>query len=832
MLNNPGFEGGETTQAPLVFDLDGNPIDCVRRGEDNLPEGWLAWFIWDERVPWDLQNQVGHAQPETRKAPHKERILEGASGWVMYTFYRIHRGGLLQQVEAVVGRKYRFTIANHAWSSNSDDALHSEGAGRKAFYALCSEVDKFDSEGLLNYQARVGIDPTGGKDPFSEDVVWGPWAASYNAHHDLPSVEVVAENTQITVFTEHSFRWPFKHCDAYYDWARLEEFVGTPSPAVFKGPKLFPHAVGEGGTYDAAKYMVQHDCPFRYIKVYAPKPEDIEAARNLKKLSPTSKIILRLGQGVSSVPNVEGPDFEGSAQAYMDNILPLVEEYPEISYLELWNEQDPIFHVQMARFAVECMKIAEQRGLKLAVMSYSTGVPENEEWRAIWEQTDFFPVAKAGRHLLSLHAYSRTRHPEETQYNLLRPTWLYEHLLIPNDCVIPFVYTEYNICEHGDTGIWHHPEFPTVDSLLTEWMAADELLSQMWYCEGAALYSFGMCEEDYKLDTIWQPLCDRLLSVKDRKNAEPGESESYDRYVIMADPTYMSEDQITKSYLRGRQELRTVTPSWQDAVQVPRPKEWRTNTVDAGPMPKDMQPAYLEYVTNRDPYTRLVFTPEPLYGAGGYRQGDVPWGNIRLGGSPYTMATSGCLVTSITNQLIRFRPDLTPETLVRWLNSHEGFTSDGRLKMYKIEEFLPGLKLVNFKKWATQSATQPVAQPADLSQVRDGLRHGPVIIQVDYKPGTPEVNAHWVLIVEDLGDDFLLVDPINGEKVSLMEKYGREDLAHSVCGLADYRFLPTAGEDEVPVTTLIGFNDPGATGAFNWLSGIGRPSLLVIPTML
>jgi len=196
---------------------DGTPVDTIARGEDNPPAGWGIWYVWDD-VPWDPNNDVGLARPETRYAPHAERVLEGETGYLMFSFYRVHHGGLVQRIEDLEpGVRYTFTIGNHAWASNLDEPLQSEGADGP-FFARVEDI-KSDANAPNYYQARVGIDPTGGLSPFGDAVVWGASATSLNAYHDLPAVSAVAQSERATLFTEHLFRWPFKHCDAYYDGA-------------------------------------------------------------------------------------------------------------------------------------------------------------------------------------------------------------------------------------------------------------------------------------------------------------------------------------------------------------------------------------------------------------------------------------------------------------------------------------------------------------------------------------------------------------------------------------------------------------------------------------
>jgi len=223
--------------AVFVFNEAGERVDTVARGEDNPPEAWAIWYTWD--------SDSGHAQPETHYALHDERVLEGESGFKMVTFYRIHHGGLLKRIDATPGATYSLTIGSHAWASGDDEPLTSDDADGP-FYALTDDLlaDPETTDSLLNYRARVGIDPTGGLTPFGENVVWGKYATIYNAYRDLPTVKAVALGARITLFTEHSFQWASKHCDAYYDRAILGVSQITP---IY--PSFFPPRVQYDRTY-------------------------------------------------------------------------------------------------------------------------------------------------------------------------------------------------------------------------------------------------------------------------------------------------------------------------------------------------------------------------------------------------------------------------------------------------------------------------------------------------------------------------------------------------------------------------------------------------------
>ncbi len=221
LLQNPGFEDGwwRKTHTGQEF------------GEIFVPEGWVAFWKEGKPVPHDPSNDIGYGRPEmhviNREPPFLDpmRIHKGERAFKLFTFFRIHDAGLYQRVDDVpVGAKVRVLGWAHAWSSNEDDPSSSDGVGKKAFFIRASDYDKVD--GVRNVTYTVGIDPKGGTDPWSDQVIWGEGAHIYNAYGQIPPLEVTAEADAVTVFVRSSVLWPFKHCDSYLDDMRLE--VVTP----------------------------------------------------------------------------------------------------------------------------------------------------------------------------------------------------------------------------------------------------------------------------------------------------------------------------------------------------------------------------------------------------------------------------------------------------------------------------------------------------------------------------------------------------------------------------------------------------------------------------
>jgi len=198
LLKNPGFEGDWTRDTHLGIEF----------AEIFTPEGWVTWWSQEKKVPHDPENRVGYAKPETKVIPNKApfvdppRVRSGQKGFLLFTFWRIHDAGLYQRVTSIQpGTRFKASAWGHAWSNQADDAYHS-----------------IDDD---NIALRIGIDPAGGTDPFSDNIVWGKPQYIYDKFGQV-SVKAQATGDAVTVFLRSSVLWPYKHCDVYWDDAALE----------------------------------------------------------------------------------------------------------------------------------------------------------------------------------------------------------------------------------------------------------------------------------------------------------------------------------------------------------------------------------------------------------------------------------------------------------------------------------------------------------------------------------------------------------------------------------------------------------------------------------
>jgi hypothetical protein len=239
--------------------------------------------------------------------------------------------------------------------------------------------------------------------------------------------------------------------------------------------------------------------------------------RQVKEISPETVTVGRANCVQAVTPSGDPAD---AARWVMDEHMPAWGyEKDVVDYWEIQNENDPpsvAGHVWLAQMYIEALKIAEENGYKLALFSYSTGVPQWHEWEAIVE-TGVFARAKEGGHILALHeygwprAYSRWGEPTEDMpayedRGVLtgRYRYLYRDFLIPRDEVIPLAITESGLDPLIDLSIKvddYKPYF--VEDMI--WY--DTRLREDDYVIGATMFTIGSAWgwEDYDYEELLWP---------------------------------------------------------------------------------------------------------------------------------------------------------------------------------------------------------------------------------------------------------------------------------------------------------------------------------------
>ncbi len=280
----------------------------------------------------------------------------------------------------------------------------------------------------------------------------------------------------------------------------------------------------------------------------------------------------------------------------------------------------------------------------------------------------------------------------------------------------------------------------------------------------------------------------------------------------------------------------TLTPSADDAAMGPglaphvialNPSDW-TGEPDAlaaffdehypqatyewllAPSPQDV---FVEFARRFGPL------PEPPPGVTLFSQRDSRWAGERLGSSYLTIGGSGCAMVSVAMAGTAVEPALTPSVLNARLSANGGYTPGGLLYWAVAGAQIAGLRFLAYPTW--RSTPKP---PADVARIRAAVARGEfVVVQVDFVPATSALDTHFVLILEDLGDDFLVADPWHGDTVRLLERYGRGTLEASIYAAAFYAREgsppapppapsppPAPPPVTPPVDTLVGFHmSPG-----------------------
>ncbi|MBI3241471.1 MAG: LysM peptidoglycan-binding domain-containing protein [Chloroflexi bacterium] len=236
LLTNPGFESPYFQQCCHTEpSFDPN----APYAEVQVANGWKAYWVEPDSSPAFKSYCDYNVEPVTCQPYHRpefrdlgtapERIHGGANAQKYFTFYSTHLAGLYQQVTGVIpGQTYRFTIYVQAWSTDSS-------------------VPGASSFGEQAMGLQMGIDPNGGTDPFSANIVWSQTYNPLDIWQQL-GVDVAAKSSTITVFTRSWPRLALRHVDIYLDDASLTALGGEAGTFPTSAPLI---GVTPGATTDA-----------------------------------------------------------------------------------------------------------------------------------------------------------------------------------------------------------------------------------------------------------------------------------------------------------------------------------------------------------------------------------------------------------------------------------------------------------------------------------------------------------------------------------------------------------------------------------------------------
>jgi peptidoglycan hydrolase CwlO-like protein len=134
-----------------------------------------------------------------------------------------------------------------------------------------------------------------------------------------------------------------------------------------------------------------------------------------------------------------------------------------------------------------------------------------------------------------------------------------------------------------------------------------------------------------------------------------------------------------------------------------------------------------------------------------YNQRDSQWGNIGLGGSSYSVAEYGCLVTSVSMLASHYGKSLKPSDIA--VNPNY---------------FIPG---TGYLWWSADGMPFSLTSVSK-DELDSRLNNGPIIAGLYYGP------AHFIVILRKEGDNYIMHDPFmpDGGNRPLTDKYSVSDI--------------------------------------------------------
>lgn len=160
-----------------------------------------------------------------------------------------------------------------------------------------------------------------------------------------------------------------------------------------------------------------------------------------------------------------------------------------------------------------------------------------------------------------------------------------------------------------------------------------------------------------------------------------------------------------------------------------------------------------------------------------YSQRDSRWSNDVM--VTATIGNQGCAITACAMLGSQYNTGITPKSMNAYLKSNGGYTSDNRVYWAKVTGLVPELVFKNYYTWRETGADMPL--------VLSELAKHPVVIQVDFHPGGG-LNTHFVLALSSDGNDIDILDPWDGAKTKLLQRYALDDwdLARAVYAMVVY----------------------------------------------
>jgi len=204
LLSNPSFEGEYHAYDPTpeIPDCPWGVCDTAKTAAGWTPY-WRSHNIGD--LPWIIN--MPEFEEEGRQHTDPERVRDGEKSQSYFKLNSTFEAGIYQQVSVTPGQTYCFSAWGHSWSAQ--DSPGPDG-------------DAYTGPEDGRFRQRVGIDPTGGTNWQSANIVWGNLRIQPDFYAPF-YVTATAQAESVTAYVYGQPEWAVKHNDAYWDDAYLGE---------------------------------------------------------------------------------------------------------------------------------------------------------------------------------------------------------------------------------------------------------------------------------------------------------------------------------------------------------------------------------------------------------------------------------------------------------------------------------------------------------------------------------------------------------------------------------------------------------------------------------
>jgi len=160
-----------------------------------------------------------------------------------------------------------------------------------------------------------------------------------------------------------------------------------------------------------------------------------------------------------------------------------------------------------------------------------------------------------------------------------------------------------------------------------------------------------------------------------------------------------------------------------------------------------------------------------LHSVVAYAQQDSRWKNERMGGVAQTVGGYGCAMICALMVYTQIDNQLKPHDFNAMLSANGGYNliygNEAHLAWERLPQIYPRFKWEGRKDWSR------LLDSSELGNIFAMIDEAPLVLWVDFKPLVGGMQSHFVLAVGHTADDIDIIDPWEGVRAHLMERYGR-----------------------------------------------------------